>query len=61
MGDVTVETALHVRAEHAEGPMWDEPSARLWWVDITGRRVHCFDPAPGPTAHGARPDSRAAS
>lgn len=47
MGDVTVETALHVRAEHAEGPAWDEPSGRLWWVDITGCRVHCFDPASG--------------
>ncbi len=27
--------------------MWDAASARLWWVDITGRRVHCFDPQSG--------------
>ncbi len=47
MADLTVETALHVRAEHSEGPVWDSASARLWWVDITGERVHCFDPATG--------------
>ncbi|HSF26205.1 MAG TPA: SMP-30/gluconolactonase/LRE family protein [Actinomycetes bacterium] len=47
MGDVRVEVALHVRASHAEGPMWDAATARLWWVDIVGQRVHCFDPASG--------------
>ena len=44
MGDTPVEVALHVRAQHAEGPLWDAATARLWWVDITGERVHCFDP-----------------
>ncbi len=47
MGDIPVEVALHVRAEHAEGPIWDAATARLWWVDITAQRVHCFDPASG--------------
>ncbi len=47
MGDVAVETVLHVRAEHSEGPIWDAPSARLWWVDITGEQLHRFDPASG--------------
>ncbi len=47
MGDVGVEAALSIRAEHAEGPLWDAASARLWWVDITGQRVHCFDPQTG--------------
>lgn len=42
-----VEVALNVRAEHAEGPLWDAATARLWWVDITGERVHCFDPESG--------------
>jgi sugar lactone lactonase YvrE len=45
MGDVAVEIALSLRAEHAEGPIWDAPTARLWWVNIAGKRVHCFDPA----------------
>jgi sugar lactone lactonase YvrE len=45
MGDTPVEVALSVRAQHAEGPLWDASTARLWWVDIAGERVHCFDPA----------------
>ena len=44
MGDTPVEVALHVRAQHAEGPLWDAATGCLWWVDITGERVHCFDP-----------------
>ncbi len=44
MGDVEVEVALHVRAQHPEGPLWDAATARLWWVDIAGERLHCFDP-----------------
>ena len=47
MGDIPVEVALSIRAEHAEGPLWDAASRRLWWVDITGERVHCFDPQTG--------------
>lgn len=47
MGDVPVEVALSVRGEHAEGPLWDAETAQLWWVDIAGRRVHCFDPQSG--------------
>ena len=45
MGDTPVEVALSVRAEHAEGPLWDAATACLWWVDIAAERVHCFDPA----------------
>lgn len=41
---MTVELALATRAQHAEGPMWDAATQVLWWVDITGHRVHCFDP-----------------
>lgn len=47
MGDIPVEVALHIRAQHAEGPAWDAATDRLWWVDITGERVHCFDPRSG--------------
>jgi sugar lactone lactonase YvrE len=47
MGDVAIEVTLSIRAEHAEGPLWDAATARLWWVDITGQRVHSFDPATG--------------
>ncbi len=47
MGDIPVEAALSIRAEHAEGPAWDAATARLWRADITGLRVHCFDPVSG--------------
>ncbi len=47
MGDINVEIAVEVGAEHAEGPLWDAVGARLWWVDITAQRVHCFDPDTG--------------
>lgn len=50
MTNIPVEVALQVRAEHAEGPLWDAASARLWWVDITRERVHCLDPASGADA-----------
>jgi sugar lactone lactonase YvrE len=47
VADPVVEVALDVRAQHAEGPLWDGATARLWWVDIAGERVHCFDPRSG--------------
>ena len=47
ISDLSVDVALNIQAEHAEGPIWDGPTARLWWVDIVGESVHCFDPASG--------------
>jgi sugar lactone lactonase YvrE len=44
MDDASADVALHVRPQHGEGPLWDDETARLWWVDIAGERVHCFDP-----------------
>lgn len=44
VGDIAVEVVLHLRPEHGEGPIWDAETARMWWVDITAERVHCFDP-----------------
>jgi len=43
--DVVVEGA-----ELGEGPRWDAASATLLWVDITGHRVHRYDPATGQDA-----------
>jgi len=39
--------ALDTDAELAEGPVWDERSSKLWWVDIDACTVHRFDPATG--------------
>lgn len=42
-----LELILDVRAELAEGPIWDEQQQKLYWVDIIGCQVHCFDPLTG--------------
>jgi xylono-1,5-lactonase len=34
-------------AELGEGATWDAHAARLWWVDIRGRRLHRLDEAGG--------------
>lgn len=47
VGDVDAEVLLDIGARHAEGPLWDAASARLWWVDIVGERVHELDPRSG--------------
>ena len=41
------ELALGARAEVGEGPVWDEHSQRLIWVDVTRDHVHSYDPAEG--------------
>jgi len=42
-----VDCVLDAEARVGEGAMWDERTARLWWVDIEGKALHCFDPASG--------------
>lgn len=32
-------------AQLGEGPLWDARRSRLMWTDVTGRRLHSFDPA----------------
>jgi sugar lactone lactonase YvrE len=27
-----------------EGPNWNSETGKLYWVDISGRRIHVFDP-----------------
>ena len=47
MSDATVEVVVGAQEGHAEGPHWDAATARLWWVNIAGERVHCLDPQSG--------------
>ena len=47
MSDATLEVAVGAQEGHAEGPHWDAATARLWWVNIEGERVHCLDPESG--------------
>jgi sugar lactone lactonase YvrE len=41
------ELLLDARAGCGEGPVWDERSQRLVWVDLSAALVHRFDPAAG--------------
>lgn len=41
------EVALDVRAEVGEGPVWDDSTETLLWVDIPAGAVHRFDPRTG--------------
>jgi sugar lactone lactonase YvrE len=41
------ELAQDVRAEIGEGPVWDDRSGRLHWVDIRAGLVHRFSPMDG--------------
>jgi sugar lactone lactonase YvrE len=42
-----VETILDAHAAVGEGPVWDERTNRLFWVDIMGHKLHVYDPASG--------------
>jgi sugar lactone lactonase YvrE len=40
-----IEVVLDARASVGEGPVWDDRTSTLVWVDIMGNSVHVFDPA----------------
>lgn len=42
-----LELVVDARAELGEGPSWDAKRKQLYWVDITGERIHTFDPQTG--------------
>jgi sugar lactone lactonase YvrE len=47
---MSVDVALDVKADLAEGPIWDRERRRLLFVDIMRGDVHAFDPATGEDA-----------
>jgi sugar lactone lactonase YvrE len=42
-----VDCVLDARAALGECPRWDLAEAKLYWVDIPARLLHCFDPSTG--------------
>ena len=42
-----VELVVDSKSELGEGPIWDDRIARLWWLNILDRELHCFDPVSG--------------
>ena len=45
--EVSVELLLDAHALVGEGPVWDDASGTLVWVDIMSNAVHRYDPATG--------------
>ena len=45
--DDSLELIVDAHAELAEGPVWDDRLARLWWIDLLGGIVHLTDPQDG--------------
>ena len=43
----SVEHLIDVPCELAEGPLWDDSTNVFWWVDITARTLHRWDPDTG--------------
>ncbi len=46
MNEVDVQVVSRVGAILGEGPIWDAEAQCLWWVDILGKALHRFEPAP---------------
>lgn len=46
-GRLGVEVVLEAKATIGEGPVWDDVSGELVWVDIPVRSVHRLDPSSG--------------
>ena len=42
-----VEVVLESRARVGEGPVWDDRTKTLVWVDIMNHAVHVFEPVSG--------------
>ena len=51
----TARLVLDARALLAECPLWSAEEQALYWVDISGRAIHRFDPASGSDQHWPMP------
>lgn len=44
---INIECVISGAPRLGEGAVWDIQDQRLWWVDITGGLIHCYDPESG--------------
>ena len=40
-----IECVVDARCELGEGPLWDDSTGRLYWIDILAHRLHAYLPA----------------
>jgi sugar lactone lactonase YvrE len=43
--ELSADLLVEESSQLGEGPVWDPRAQQLWWVDITGKRLHSFFPA----------------
>jgi sugar lactone lactonase YvrE len=43
--DLVAKLELYIKAELGEGAIWHPKEKKLYWVDIEGKSLHCYDPA----------------
>ncbi len=51
----TAKLLLDAHAALGECPLWSDTEQALYWVDISGRTIHRFNPATGLDAHWSMP------
>jgi sugar lactone lactonase YvrE len=56
MKKIDVELVVDSHDTVGEGPMWDDRESVLRWIDITGQRLHRYDPATGEHREVALPE-----
>jgi sugar lactone lactonase YvrE len=47
--DHLAELVLEAKADVGEGPSWDERNQVLYWIDITQKQIHRYEPVKGST------------
>lgn len=45
MSSRQVRCLIESQAGCGEAPLWDPATGLLWWVDISGERIHCHNPS----------------
>ena len=56
MSSQQAELVLDVRNGVGESPIWDSARQSLWWVDIPGRALWCWNSATGQARHWTTPE-----
>jgi L-arabinonolactonase len=53
---IDIECVIDCGALLGEGTYWDAKEQMLWWIDIWGPTIHCYEPATGKDVTWAAPE-----